>query len=111
MPTELPIDASAPNYRVGTTIEGVQYLLDVRWDSRAAAWFLDVLDVEAIVIAAGLKLCLGVIIGRRCADPRFPAGGILVSDLSGDGLDATLGDLGSRVKVYHYTVAELEALE
>lgn len=110
MPSQLPIDSSDAIYRVGVTINDVPYLFDVHWNARDGAWYLDVLDVSEDRIKCGIKVVLGVALGWRCADPRFPTGAILAEDLSGAGKDATYDDLGSRVVLYHYTVEELEAM-
>ena len=108
MPVQLPIDSANPNYRVGVTLNDIPYLFEVRWNARDSAWYLDVLDVSEDPIRTGIKIVLGVALGWRSTDPRFPTGAILAEDLTGEGRDATYDDLGSRVVVYHYTVAELE---
>ncbi len=99
---QLPIDGSVFNYRVGTTIAGVQYLLDLRWNARDEAWYMDLLDDEGVLIRAGMKLVLGALIGGRDASGDFPAVDIMVSDLSNAGVDATFDDLGIRVAVYAF---------
>lgn len=110
MPTNLPLVPSIPNYRVGTTIENVQYVLDVRWNARDGAWFMDVSDSTAVPIALGIKLVLGIALGRRITDARFPTGLLYAADLSNQGLDATLDDLGTRVVIQYLTADELTAL-
>jgi len=109
MPQLLPLIPSVPSYRVATTLAGTQYVLDVRWNGRAAAWYMDLLQEDTTPIALGIKIVLGRFIGIRVTDPAFPPGIIMASDLSGAGIDATLDDIGTRVAVYFYTLEEINA--
>jgi hypothetical protein len=111
MPVVLPIDAVDPIYRVGITLNDVPYVFDVRWNGRDNAWYMDILDVNEDPIRRGIKIVLGTYLGCRSTDPRFPRGLLFAEDLSGEGRDAGVDDLGSRVVIFHYTIAELEALE
>jgi hypothetical protein len=111
MPLQLPLVPAIPNYRVGTTLDGEPYVLDVRWNGRAAAWYLDILDVDETPIEQGIKLVLGAALGSRTLNPARLRGLLRVSDLTGAGREATFDDMGERVIVYYYTPAELEALD
>ena len=53
---------------------------------------------------------LGAFLGRRCVDPRFPAGVMVAVDTSGEGRDAGLDDLGTRVQVLFYSGEEILAV-
>lgn len=103
MPNQLPLVPSVPFYRVSTTLGGSQYVLDVRWNGRDSAWYLDIMDEEADPIAMGLKIVLGAPLGLRSVDPRFPDGALVVA--AGTGGDAGLDDMGERVNVYFYPAA------
>lgn len=107
MPVQLPIDAEDPFYRVGVTLNDTPYLFDVRWNGRDNAWYFDVLDVTEDPIRCGIKIVLGIPLGCRGVDPRFPSGAIFAEDLSGEGRDATIDDLGTRVCLYHYSEEEV----
>lgn len=104
---QLPLEPSVPNYRVATTLSGVPYLLDVRWNGRAEAWFLTVLDARGVVIRAGIKIVLGVLLGWRVTDLRWPPGVFMAVDLSNRGIDARLDDLGTRVVVWYSPIEDL----
>jgi hypothetical protein len=109
MPQRVAFTPSNPHYRMTTTLAGVQLILDVRWNGRDAAWYLDVYaedDVET-PIAHGIKLLLGTSPLARSISPLIPAGIWTVEDLSQEGRDATLDDLGERVVVRFYGVDEL----
>lgn len=109
MPYRLPLVPSVPSYRVGTTIEDVQYVLDVRWNARAEAWYIDILDEDETPLRMGMKVVLGAILGGRSALATMPRGMFTAYDTSGNEQDATLDDLGTRVVVYYYTEAEVAA--
>ncbi len=107
MPQQLPLAPSIANYRVGTVLGGVSYLLDVRWNGRAEAWYLDVLTEDEEPIRRGIKLVLGSALGRRCVDTRFPPGILVAADTSGAGIDAGFDDMGERVVVLYFAPEEL----
>lgn len=104
---QLPLRPSIPSYRVGTTLNGRQVLIDARWNGRDAAWYLDMLTEAEEPIVMGMKVVLGVLLGGRTTNTEFPVGVLMASDLSGTGREATLDDLGTRVLVYFYTPEEL----
>lgn len=107
MPVQLPLVASIPNYRVGITLDGTSFLFDVRWNAREDAWFFDVLTEDETELRTGIKIVLGAALGKRTANPDYPPGLLLASDLSGEQREATFDDLGIRVAVYYYSPEEL----
>ena len=107
MPVALPFAPSIADYRVGTTLDGVQYILDVRWNGRDSAWFFDFLAEDETPIRRGIKVVLGTSLGGRTADAAFPRGIIIAADLSGAGRDAGFDDIGTRVLVYFFPLSEL----
>lgn len=116
MPLAIPLVASVPSYRFSTTLDSFgdgseivpqTYVIDVHWNARDEAWYMDLLASDETPIRHGLKIVLGALIGGRCVDERFPAGCFMAVDLSGEGREATLDDIGTRVVLYFYTAAEL----
>lgn len=117
MPLALPFKSSIPSFRVGTTLDGVAYLLDVSWNAGSetvpGAWYFDLLLEDETPIASGVKVVLGVFLARRATHPKRPPGYLIASDLApvnGRETDAGFDDLGARVQVYYYTVEEAEEL-
>ena len=100
MPQQLPLTSEFPNYRFGTSLDDVQYTIDIRWNGRDAAWYMDVLAEDGTPIRRGIKVVLGGILGRRCIAPGFPDGVLIAADQSRLGRDATVDDLGKRVAVF-----------
>lgn len=104
--SELPLDSAAPFYEMGTVIDGVSYWFNMKWNGREECWYFDLWDTEKDPIISGIKIVLGALLGRNCTDPRFPNGAFFASDLSGAGRDATIDDLGVRVKLYFRPAAD-----
>jgi hypothetical protein len=104
---QLPLIPSEPNYRVGTVLDVTPVILDVHWNGRDAAWFMDIMTETEVPIVMGVKIVLGTLLGGRTSSQEFPLGVLVAADLSGEGRDATLDDLGTRVLVYFYTPDEI----
>lgn len=107
MPIQIPLIPEEFNYRVSTVLDESEYIFDVRWNERDSGWYFDLYDAEGDIIRAGIKIMLGAFLGGRCADPRYPAGTFIASDLSNSGRDATYYDLGVRVVLFFYSASEL----
>ncbi len=104
---QLPLIPTTQHYRVGTTLDGESFVLDIRWNGRDEAWYMDVLTEDETPIRHGIKIVMGGVLGGRVTDPRRPAGLLLAVDPTGSLVDATLDDLGTRVGVYFVPSAEL----
>lgn len=111
MAQRLPIKPSVPSYRFGTNLDGVQYRFGFHWNERAEGWYMDVLESDDTPIRMGIRVVLGVRLGHRVADSRFPPGELVARDLSGAGREATLDDFGERVVIDYTTPAELAEFE
>lgn len=112
MAQRLPIRPSVPSFRFGTNLDGVQYRFAFHWNERAgedggAGWYMDVLEVDDTPIRMGIRVVLGVRLGHRTADSRFPPGELVARDLSGEGREAGLDDFGERVVIDYKTPAEV----
>lgn len=108
----IPFAASTPRQSFTTTIENASYLFTARWVGREGAWYFDVAETDETPIASGIKVVLGVVLGRRCHHPLFRRGIFVAADLSGAGREAGLDDFGAdgRVQVVRLTLAEALSL-
>lgn len=104
---ELPFSPSIGQYTFTATIETVQYVFNVRWNTRDSAWYFDVLEADTTPIVYGLKIVLGTYIGRRTNHPLFNDGVIVAVDLSGQETDAGFDDLGIRVALQYIPALDL----
>lgn len=110
MPVLVPLEQSNPDYEFLTSIENVTYLFRVRWNARAAAWYMDLMTEDGTSIRMGMKIVLGAMFGVRSPSALFPAGVFMASDMSQQNLDAGLDDMGTRIQVFFYTLDEVDAL-
>jgi hypothetical protein len=105
-PVIIPVDNS-PTRRTATTLDGINYVLVTRWDDRACAWFLDILDDNGAVLIAGRKVvCSWPLNGARTPTVGLPPGLLFAVDTSGAELDPLLDDLGTRVLLCYLGVGE-----
>lgn len=100
MPQKLPVVATFPNQRFGTSLKDRQYTCDLRWNGRDEAWYLDILGEDETPIRRGIKIVLGSVLGGRCTSPDFPDGILIAADLARLGRDAAVDDIGDRVAVF-----------
>lgn len=104
---EIPFAPSIGAYRFATVIGTGSYTFDVRWNTRDAAWYFDVSDSDGAFIVVSVKVVLGAYLGRRSNHPLFANGVLVAVDLSGQELDATFDDLGTRVALQYIPVLDL----
>jgi hypothetical protein len=109
MPSQIPLRTDLLYYNLQIPLEGVTYTLQFRWNERAQGWYMDILDEAGITMyVAGTRIVvdyymLAFVTGRQ------PGGVFVAVDTSGGGVDPGLTDLGDRVKLLYYTLAELQA--
>jgi hypothetical protein len=104
----IPFTPSNNNYRLVVPIDSVQYLIDVHWNSFDAAWYFDLRNADESEILVGIKVVLGVSLGRRSQDPFFRQYTLRAVDISGARQDAAYDDLGGRVVVQILSLDDLQ---
>ena len=105
----LPFIQSDNNYTLRTTLGDTTYELDVRWNSRDSAWYMDIYTADRTPIVTGVKLVLGTTIGRHLQYLQFFQDNILqVLDTTNSRVDASFDDLGGRIQVIHMTMDEFK---
>lgn len=107
MPLIVPFQPSIPNYQFSTVLDSYTVTFDVLWNARDNAWYFDLYDSDLTPIAFGIKVVLGVNLGRKSTDPFFQQNLLRAFDTSGQGIDAGIDDLGARVIVRRYSIAEI----
>jgi hypothetical protein len=119
VPVVIPTSTTLPDYRQTTSLEGRDYVLRFRWNTREARWYLDVADQDETPIVSGLKLVAEAPLLRLVRrDDRRPPGELWVRDrearTSAAGKlvarDPGLDELGGRCALLYFAAAELEAL-
>jgi hypothetical protein len=107
MPLLVPFTPSLPNYRFNTGFDGTIVTFQTLWNARDAAWYFDLFAADASIIALGIKVVLGVNLGRKSTHPFFFSNLLRAYDTSNQGRDAGIDDLGARVQVVRFSLAEL----
>src|ERR1043166_1058763 len=92
---ELPLEGGLAFQQFDTVLGDQTFTIKQRWNTRDAAWYLDLIDASGLPIFSGIKLVLGIALGRRVTDPRMP-GVFIAADFEGTDTnpsrDATFDD-------------------
>lgn len=109
----IPFIQSDNNYQLYVPLTGdsgtATYVINARWNSRDAAWYIDLYEDDLTPIAVGLKLVLGMRLGHSMQYKTFFQEHFLqLVDTSGERRDAAFDDLGGRVKLLHMSMSEFK---
>jgi hypothetical protein len=114
MGTRIGFVPSDGNYRINqalTLADGTKtYTFDVRWNTRANAWYFDMYDPDGIIMVAGVKVVLNTPLGRRSAHPFFSNNAIIAIDSAVPRRDPGFDDISERVEIWHLTATDIVAL-
>jgi hypothetical protein len=89
---------NAPWASVKVKLDGVNFEIETHYNTRAGAFFLDLLDEDGNLLKGGIKVVVDwPILGPRETDPNLPQGYLWAIDTSGGDIDPTLDDFGTRV--------------
>ena len=103
----IPTRQDAAHYQFPVELEGVVFGLEFYWNARDASWYLTILDAEGVPLLSSRKLVLDLPLTARYRDLRLPRGEFVVLDTTGQGLEAGLKDLGTRVLLVYVPSTEL----
>lgn len=110
MPVILPLQPSVGNYQFRSILAGVEYRFLAQWNRREQAAYLTIREADNRLIAASLKVVLGVYIGRVVKHTLFRNGALVCRIPRGDDRrEPQFDDLGSRVEVWYFTREEMFA--
>lgn len=84
-------------------LDGTAYVFDVRWNTRAAQWAVDISEEDGTMVVRGAVIALGAILGRTSTHLLLRSGIIVARDTSRENVEPTLDDLGTRVQIYFFT--------
>ena len=93
----IPLDSSSTNYTLDVTLSGGVYRFGLYWNTRGQFWSLDIFDPSDNPIESGLKLVADWELISGLGNSALPPGFLYCVDTSGQGLDPTDSDLGTRV--------------
>jgi len=101
-----------PFYTIRTRLDDSDFTLEFNYSDRASRYFLNIYDVNDVLLVAGLKLVPNVQLLRYYAHvPGMPPGELVVSALGQDGSPPKLGEIGIglRCELTYFTAAEVKA--
>jgi hypothetical protein len=105
---------SLPFYTLRTRLDDSDFTLQFRYSDRASRYFLNIYDVNDVLLVAGLKLVPNVLLLKYYRHvPGMPPGEFLVTVLgSVDGSPPQLGEIGAglRCELTYFTAAEMASL-
>lgn len=107
MATRIPFKPSIGRYRFVTVIDGDQYIFKVRWNTRDAAWYFDILEYDGTPVVSGVKVVLGTYLARRSNHPLLLQGVFLARSTAQVHTDPGFDDLGRSVFVYYFNRGEM----
>jgi hypothetical protein len=100
---------NAPWASTTAKLDGVNYGIETYYNTRAGAFFLNLLDEDGNILKAGIKVVVSFpLTGFRDTDPRMPPGMLYAYDTSGQDLDPTLDDFGTRVLLLYEELGTVE---
>ncbi len=101
-----------PNFEIQALADSVIYTLELRWNVRAAAWFLNLWDADGtVLIQAGQRIVVDfpLFTWSRHAVVALPPGTFSLVDTTGKRLDPDFASLGTTCQLLYTPVAELGA--
>lgn len=107
----IPTDTGLLFWQQITTLDGTDYLLEFRFNSREQVYYLMVSLTDGTLLAQGIKLVCSYPLLQAYNDDRFPLGELIVlPDATSDGPPG-LGELGigQRCQLVYVTAAEIQA--
>lgn len=110
MPTLIPT-SSDPFYTQTTTLDGTDYILEFRFNSREECWYLKLSLTDATTLIEGVKVVSNWPLLQKLVDARGPFGELVALAYGPDDSPAGLTELGigQRVELTYFTKAEVPA--
>lgn len=107
VPLPPPQTPPLPAFDVTALLDGVTYALHFQWNATDAGWRVRILDEPGQVVLMGdARTVLNWPLYESLL-VRYPAGGLVFFDTSGQEIEPGLADLGDRVILLYFLAAEL----
>lgn len=108
----IPTDLTRYFWSQITTLDGVDFELDFRYNKREECYYLQILLPDQTVVAQGIKLVSNYMLLQAYASSIAPIGELFCATFGNDDSPAELGELGpgQRVELMYITREEMVAL-
>jgi len=92
-----------------TELDGTNYLLRFRYNTREASYYMDLAEEDGTDISVGCKVIVDVPLFSNCVKSTKPPGKLIVLTSNGDTTNPALGELGIglRCELWYYTASDL----
>jgi len=88
-------------YRETVTLDGSEYVLTFAWNERERRWYMDMETVDGTAIAHGVKIVADAVLLKGVTNDLRPRGLFCSVDMTAEGVDPDIRDLGSRVRLFY----------
>ena len=99
MSVVIPLRTDIPWYTEIVELGGVQYQLEVAWNTRDQRWYISVADADGVNVATGIPVVVDWPLLERFSLTDLPDGTMMAIDLTGNGEEPDKEDLNDRVKL------------
>lgn len=113
-PLTIALFPGVPRYRVRDVLDGVEYLLVLRWSQRETKWYLDLSNANGDLLVAAIKVVVNwpLLADVRGSGLALPAGELVAMDTRSTPADPGLDELGDSIPLLYFSadfVAEVNA--
>lgn len=98
-----------PFYAESVALDGVNYTLDFRYNTREDCWYLSIATYEGVDLVNGIKLVCQISLLAKWADNRLPPGLLFCMAGGKDNSPAKLHDLadGGRCQLVYFPLSQV----
>ncbi len=107
MSLTIPLASDVDHFAFTVELDGVTYGFEFLWSYRDSAWYFGVNDAEGAPIVSHRKAVVDLPLLSRFRRKDLPPGMLVLQDTSNEQIDPGLHDLGNRVQLRYFTLAEL----
>lgn len=108
---QLPLRTDGtPHYSFEVSLDGESFTFEFRWNVRGSFWVFDIADSSGAILITGRKVVLDFPLLSRFAHEDLPLGQLSAVDTTGEGVEPTREDFGTRVLLVYRTLTEVQAL-
>ncbi len=108
----IPTDTKLIFWTQTTTLDGIDYVLEFRYNTREATYYLSISLTDQTVLAQGIKLVSDFPLLQAYADIRMPPGELVAMAFGSNDANPAIGELGigQRVELTYITESEMAEL-
>ncbi len=103
----IPIRSDLDYYSMTVSLAGIDYRLSFAYNTRDSRWYMSVAQADGTVLVSGTPIVVDMPLLLRFTDTDLPAGYLVATDSTGEGLEPEKDDFGDRVKLVFIPSADL----